>query len=73
MPTAHQQAHFAMLQQAAGAAVVGTFRTFGPDGPAYQILAIDDVRETAHIRVLHSGEELEAYPLAHVAQDPEAA
>lgn len=50
----------------------GDHRTFGPHGPAYQVLAVDVAQGTARIRVLHSGEELDAYPLAHVANDPEA-
>jgi hypothetical protein len=51
--------------------VVGDFRTFGPDGPAYQVLEILDAPEgRVRIQVLESGETLD-YPALQALQDPE--
>lgn len=50
--------------------LVGTFRTFGTEGPAYEVLREVDSR-TVRILVLTSGEELD-YPRADALQDPAA-
>jgi hypothetical protein len=50
--------------------LVGTYRTFGTEGPAYQVLAKSS-EEKVRIVVLESGEELE-YPVRHALDDPEA-
>lgn len=50
--------------------LLATFRTFGPEGPVYQVLrkaGADKVR----IRVIESGEELD-YLSARALKDPEA-
>lgn len=49
--------------------LVGSYRRFG-DGPVYQIVSMVD-GDTAVIRVVESGEELE-YPLAKILDDDEA-
>jgi hypothetical protein len=50
--------------------LVGSFRRFGPHGPAYVILNAPDAC-TVTIRVLETGETL-PYPLRHVLADPQA-
>lgn len=56
--------------------LIGAFRTFGADGPTYQILSISDARDTQDvgflIQVVETGEELD-YPLASILNDPVAA
>jgi hypothetical protein len=50
--------------------LVGDFRTFGPEGPVYEILGkVDEKR--VHIVVVESGEELD-YEVSEAIQDPEA-
>jgi hypothetical protein len=55
--------------------LIGQFRTFGPFGPAYQVL--DSVKQDAkgewllRVQILETGEETE-YPYAQAANDPEA-
>ncbi len=50
--------------------LVGTYRTFGRVGPAYEVIAKVN-GEKVHIRVLESGEELD-YPVRDALEDPEA-
>lgn len=50
--------------------LVGEFKRFGEDGPAYEILRIDDDEE-ATIRVVYSGEVLRL-PIAEILTHPEA-
>jgi hypothetical protein len=50
--------------------LVGTYRTFGAEGPAYQVLAKADGR-TVRVQVLESGEEVD-YPVQQALADPEA-
>ena len=54
--------------------IIGTVRTFGLFGPAYQVLGASWVEENddymLHIKVLESGEEAE-YPLLQALNDPE--
>jgi hypothetical protein len=38
-------------------ALVGQVRRFGPDGPAYEIMAIDDAGRV-HVEVIHSDEKV---------------
>ncbi len=50
--------------------LIGTYRTFGADGPVYKIIA--KVGETkVRIVVVESGEELD-YLVARALSDPEA-
>jgi hypothetical protein len=48
--------------------LVGQFRRFGPDGPAYQIVRLSTERE-AFIHVVYSGEELD-YPITEIMTHP---
>ena len=50
--------------------LVGTYRTFGTEGPAYQVLHKLDER-TVRVRVVETGEELD-YPAQQAFDDPEA-
>ena len=50
--------------------LVGTYRTFGPDGPLYEVQKKVD-EKTVHILVVESGEELD-YDVAEALNDPEA-
>ena len=50
--------------------LVGTYRTFGAVGPAYQVLHKLDER-TVRVRVVETGEELD-YPAQQSLDDPEA-
>lgn len=53
--------------------VLGSFRTFGPVGPVYEVLrALEPVTGSnvmLRIRVVESGEELD-YPLSDALDDP---
>jgi hypothetical protein len=54
--------------------LIGRWRGFGPIGPLYQIIGIDQERTTATevwmlIHVLDSGEET-GYRLSHILEDP---
>lgn len=53
--------------------LVGTFRTFGPRGPTYEIVSIPEGQSGANvvalIRVVESGEELE-YSIKEIMDDP---
>lgn len=55
--------------------IIGQIRTFGFDGPAYQVLETSsqqfDGKQSLRIRVLNTGEETE-YPLEQALNDPEA-
>ena len=51
-----------------GRGLVGQFRRFGEDGPAYEVLRIVSKNEVM-ISVVTSEEEL-AYPIAEVLADP---
>ena len=48
--------------------LVGQFRRFGPDGPAYQIMAVDN-SGLVHVEVVYSDEKV-VCPLAEVLEDP---
>jgi hypothetical protein len=54
-------------------AIVGTCRTFGRLGPAYEVLEVvapgTGKNVNLRIRVVESGEELE-YPLSEALEDP---
>ena len=50
--------------------LVGTYRTFGADGPVYQVLRQLDER-SVRIAVVETGEELD-YPAQQALDDPEA-
>ncbi len=50
--------------------LVGQFRRFGEDGPAYEIVRIIS-KDEAWISVVYSDEEL-AYPISEILQDPVA-
>lgn len=50
--------------------LIGSFRNFGPEGPAYQVVQ-ERTEETVRVRVLETGEELD-YPTSHARADPEA-
>ncbi len=56
--------------------LIGTFKTFGPFGPAYQI--VEPIRQLAdgdwlvRVRLLESGEDAE-YCYKHLIEDPKAA
>jgi hypothetical protein len=56
--------------------LIGQFRTFGPLGPAYRVLAPVKQAENGdwllRIVVLETGEETE-YSYAHAVNDPKAA
>ena len=53
--------------------VVGSLRTFGPHGPAYEVLSVSGPSAGANvklvIRVVTSGETLD-YPLSDAMSDP---
>lgn len=55
--------------------IIGQIRTFGCDGPAYQVLETSaqklNGKPSLRIRVLNTGEETE-YPLEQALNDPEA-
>ena len=50
--------------------LVGTYRTFGAEGPLYEVQREVD-ENTLHILVVQSGEELD-YPVKDAMADPEA-
>lgn len=52
----------------AAAGLVGQFRRFGEEGPAYEVLRIVG-KDAAWISVVYSEEEL-AYPIADILADP---
>lgn len=56
--------------------LIGTFKTFGPVGPAYEVVApvrpLPDGDWIMRVRILASGEESE-YRYTHVLDDPKAA
>ncbi|HEV7403905.1 MAG TPA: hypothetical protein VGO11_13290 [Chthoniobacteraceae bacterium] len=58
------------LQPCTADDLVGTYRTFGTVGPAYEVIAKRD-GEKVHVRVLESGEELD-YPVRDALEDPVA-
>lgn len=49
--------------------LVGTFRTFGEYGPAYQVVRAVNGQKV-HVVVVQTGEELD-YPTAEALNDPE--
>ncbi len=51
-----------------GQGIVGQFRRFGEEGPAYEVLRIVS-KDEALISVVYSEEQL-AYPIADVLSDP---
>lgn len=55
--------------------IVGTFRSFGPVGPVYEVLSVSDAAQgadfTARIRVVTTGEALD-YPVSDILADPVA-
>jgi hypothetical protein len=50
--------------------IVGTYRTFGEQGPLYEVQRQVD-EQTVHILVIPSGEELD-YDIKQAQADPEA-
>ena len=48
--------------------LVGQFRRFGEEGPAYEVLQVVD-EASAMVSVVCSEEQL-AYPIAHILADP---
>ena len=50
--------------------LIGQIRTFGPDGPVYQVVQLLDAA-TARIRILENEEDTE-YPVARILNDPPA-
>jgi hypothetical protein len=54
----------------ASASLVGQFRRFGEEGPAYEVLRLVD-KASAMICVVYSEEQL-AYPIADILADPVA-
>lgn len=50
--------------------LIKTYRTFGAEGPAYQVVSKRD-GNTVRVRVLESGEELD-YPVQQALADREA-
>ncbi len=63
----------AIIRLPSPAALIGTWRRFGPVGPVYEVVgtsrALDGVDHLMRIRVLESGEELD-YQLSKIAEDP---
>lgn len=59
-----------------GTALIGKIKTFGPFGPAYEILAplrqLEDGDWIIKVRLVATGEEAE-YLYTHVLDDPKAA
>lgn len=59
-----------------GAALIGKVKTFGPIGPAYEVIKplrqLDDGDWMLKVRLVASGEEAE-YRYTHVLDDPKAA
>ena len=49
-------------------ALIGQFRRFGPDGPAYEIMSIDDAGRV-HVEVVYSDEKV-ICSVAEVLEDP---
>ena len=54
--------------QSTAAGLVGTFRTFGEYGPAYQVVGTFNGQKV-HVVVLQTGEELD-YPTEQAVNDP---
>ncbi len=56
--------------------LIGGFKTFGPFGPAYQVVGpirrLADGDWLVRVRLLETGEETE-YRYAHLVDDPKAA
>ncbi|MFN0080123.1 MAG: DUF5397 family protein [Prosthecobacter sp.] len=50
--------------------LVGTFRSFGDDGPVYEVTSTVNGQKV-HVVVVQTGEELD-YPVAQALADPEA-
>jgi hypothetical protein len=50
--------------------LIGAYRTFGAEGPPYQVVSKRD-GQTVRVRVLESGEEVD-YPVQQALADPEA-
>lgn len=48
--------------------LIGQFRNLGPDGPAYEIMSIDDTSKVM-VEVVYSGEKV-TFALAEVLEDP---
>jgi hypothetical protein len=48
--------------------LIGQFRRFGPDGPAYEIMAVDE-EGRLHVEVIYSGEKV-ICAVAEVLEDP---
>jgi hypothetical protein len=58
------------LESSVVSELVGTYRTFGVEGPLYEVQREVD-QDTFHILVIHSGEELD-YAVKDAVADPEA-
>jgi hypothetical protein len=56
--------------------IIGTYKTFGPFGPAYQVVApirpLGDGDWLMEVRLLETGEDVE-YRYTHLVDDPKAA
>ncbi len=50
--------------------IVGTYRSFGTEGPVYQVTAKTNGKKV-HVVVVQTGEELD-YPVEQALADPEA-
>lgn len=48
--------------------LIGQFRRLGPDGPAYEIMAMDDTGQV-HVEVVYSDEKV-IFTSADVLEDP---
>ncbi len=48
--------------------LIGQFRRFGPDGPAYEVMVIDD-EGRVHVEVVYSDEKV-ICSVAEVLEDP---
>lgn len=53
------------------AAKLTRFRTFGEQGPLYEVLGLGSTPDTVAIRVMNTGEELD-YRIDRALEDPEA-
>ena len=66
----------AVPSESASRSLIGTWRWFGPTGPAYEVIATGPVTEAGdqlmRVRVAETGEELD-YPLRDILHDHDAA
>ena len=66
----------AIPSESTSRSLIGTWRRFGPTGPAYEVVATGSVTATGdqlmRVRVLETGEELD-YPLRDILHDHDEA